>query len=132
LSFYACGEADVASRDYDNLYVDSDYETKPIICMAIMYLATYNAQLFRNILYKILITTEVGVWFERQILFNDYWFSALLLIYEEIMLVFYFRRNRRRGNAPLYGFPYHPPAVVKRLKSGIAYLELNTKEEVNS
>ena len=46
LSFYACGEADAVSRGHDNLYTDSDCETKPIMCMAIACLAAYYAQLF--------------------------------------------------------------------------------------
>jgi hypothetical protein len=78
------------------------------------------------------MTTDAGVWFERQIPFDDGWFSALLLVYEEIMLAFYFRRNRRRGNAPLCGFPYHPPAAAEKPIRGIAYPEPNTTEGVNS
>jgi hypothetical protein len=68
--------------------------------MAIASLAAYDGQIFGNMLSKVPLTTDADVWFERRIPYNGHWFSNLLLAYEELMMAFYYRRNRRRGLDP--------------------------------
>lgn len=145
LSFYTCGEATARTlhagffmchtrSSTKDLVPDSCCEIKPIICMAIASLAAYDGQIFGNMLSKVPLKTDADVWFERRILYNGPWFSNILLAYEELMMAFYYRRNRRRGLDPLCGFPSHPPAPelsANQVISG-AYLNWDTEEEVAS
>ncbi len=78
------------------------------------------------------MTIDAEVWLERQIPCEGRWFSNLLLAYEEILLAFYYRRNKRRGAGPLYGFPYHPPAPPEPRVIGSAHPKLGTDDEVTS
>jgi hypothetical protein len=85
-------------------------------------------------LSKVPLTTDAEVWFERRISYNSHWFSNLLLAYEELIMAFFYRHNRRRGLDPLYGFPNHPPApelLANQVVDG-TYLKWDTEEEVTS
>ncbi|KID81819.1 hypothetical protein MGU_10842 [Metarhizium guizhouense ARSEF 977] len=145
LSFYACGEAADTTRDSDvgthrtrdslnDAYSDGRCEIKPIIRMAIASLAAYDGHLFANMLAKVPLAIDAEVWFERRISYDGRWFSNLLLVYEEVMLAFYYSRNMRRGKGPLLRFPSHPPAPEPPAYQAIgkAYPKWDTAEEVAS
>lgn len=132
LTFCACGEGVATTGILHELYSEGRCEIKPIVCMAIASLAAYDNDLFRNMLYKVPMTTDAEVWFETRIPYDGRWFSNLLLAYEEIMLGFYFRRNTRRGKGPMCDFPYQPPASAESQVIGSASPRLNTQEEVTS
>ena len=145
LSFYACGEAAGTTQDSDfgtyctrdsmnDPYSDGRCEIKPIIRMAIASLAAYDGHLFANMLAKVPLAIDAEVWFERRIPYDGRWFSNLLLVYEEVMLAFYYSRNMRRGKGPLLSFPSHPPAPEPPAYQAIgkAYPEWDTAEEVAS
>ncbi|KAH7112035.1 hypothetical protein EDB81DRAFT_671170 [Dactylonectria macrodidyma] len=121
---------------------DGHCEHKPIIRQVIAALCAYDDQ-FLGKLFTKLVSDRDGVnltdecdarkWFEKRISFDDYCFSNILLVYESLVVAFYFRQNQKRGLAALWGFPKQPPGLVPPPKESHKRISrLNDVEELNA
>lgn len=71
------------------------------------------------------LSTEEGTrsWLQTRVPFKDpyvkdYWFPNLLLVYETLVVAFYYQQNIARGVDPLLGFPDHPAGQTKSPTEG--------------